>query len=644
MRRQLLIIVVCILAKTTISLAQEKEEMLNEVVISATKFDLKREKTAKVITKITQEDIEKNAGKSVMELLNTVVGVEIRGANTNTTEPKGVFIRGGRTRQLVVLIDGVPVSDPSGINQEFDFRFLSLSQIDYIEILKGPSSTMYGSGASTGVINIVLKKGSNNPIKGVYEAHTGSNNTTSTSTGMLSDLSQNATVNGTIKGINYLASYNLLSTSGMSATKSTTNTAFEDDIYFGENGLLKLGYNFSKKFSIETFFNYDKFVYDFDAGLFTDDKINKGNQHQKRISVKPEFRYNKGKVYALVSYNDLEREVRQFNTFNNSTDTSLFKGKSFIIDLVNRYQFDNQFQVVAGLNYQKHTTSSTTPFENIDEDVSNYYMIDPYLSILYTSDFGLNVGLGWRSNNHSEYGSGLVHEANVSVDLLKIENKVDVRLITTYGTAFIAPSAYQLFSVYGNKDLKPETNRTYEFGFDAKYKDLGTLDVVYFNRKEVDAIIFQNLPRAPFGTYTNFIDSREANGIETKLALQPLQKMKLNLGYTYTNKNEDTDYIPANKIVVNVEGNPLENTFVSLVYRNVGDRTARYFDAASSSTVVTTLDSYNLVDLNANYTLLNGKVTFFGSVSNVLNEDYDDILGYSTRGRNYKLGLRLSFK
>ena len=166
MKKQCVIIGVLALCLSTAQLfsqekkSKEKREDLEEVVLSATKFELKKENTGKVIYKITQKDIQTNAGKSVIELLNNVPGVEIRGVNSNPGEPRNTYIRGGRSRQVLILIDGVPLSDPTGIEQSYDLRLLSLNQIKSIEVLKGASSTLYGTGAGTGVFNITLKKAS----------------------------------------------------------------------------------------------------------------------------------------------------------------------------------------------------------------------------------------------------------------------------------------------------------------------------------------------------------------------------------------------------------------------------------------------------------------------------------------------------
>ena len=180
MKKQLLIVGVLALNLANTNLfAQKKEtqkekvETLNEVVITATKFKSKKENTGKVIYEITQKDIVNNAGKTVIELLNNIPGIEIKGANSNASEPRSTYVRGGRSRQVLVLIDGVPVSDPSLISQEYDLRLLSLNQVESIEILKGASSTLYGSGAATGVINIILKKSLKDAISGTYEVSLG---------------------------------------------------------------------------------------------------------------------------------------------------------------------------------------------------------------------------------------------------------------------------------------------------------------------------------------------------------------------------------------------------------------------------------------------------------------------------------------
>lgn len=649
MKKQLLIVGVlaCSFVSTNLSAQQkeaqkEKVETLNEVVVTATKFNLKKENTGKVIHKITQKELEQNAGKSVIEILNTIAGIDVRGVNSNASEPRGINIRGGRSRQVLVLIDGVPVTDQSAINQEFDLRLLAVSQIESIEILKGASSTLYGSGAATAVINIILKKASKDKISGFFETSVGTNNTANVKGSGLSDKNQNVTVNGTLGKVNFLGSFSLTGVDGMSAAKSDSNAEFATDSFYSKNGLLKVGYTLNDKLSIETFLNYDEFEYDFDGGAFSDSDVNTGNQEQFRVGVKPKFNYKNGQVYLLASANVVERDLKQYNSWAGTLDSYEFVGRSVNLDLVNKYDFqESNIQLITGVNYQIHSNNTVTPFAVIEKGTANFNTLDPYASVVYISDYGLSVNVGGRLNVHNVYGNHFVYDGNLAYAALKSED-VSVKLLTSYSTAFIAPSLYQLYDGFsGNLDLNPESNKTFEAGFDATYQDWLQLDAVYFSRKEEDAIIYSNT------TFKYANGSSNASGFEVNTKVIPTSFLAVNASYTYVDKDnfEDfNDYIPANKFVASLDVTALENAFFNFTYRNVGERT--YFDRYGSfgnfgDDVI--LPSYQVLDFAANYKLLDETVTFFGAVTNLLNEDYDDILGYSTRGRNFKVGVRLQF-
>ena len=107
--------------------------------------------------RIGSEELSRNRGRSLPELINTKSGIEISGSRGRAGEVLGAFVRGGRGRQLIVLIDGLRVSDPSSFSQEFDLRLLPLDNIASIEIIKGANSTLYGANAATAVINITTK-------------------------------------------------------------------------------------------------------------------------------------------------------------------------------------------------------------------------------------------------------------------------------------------------------------------------------------------------------------------------------------------------------------------------------------------------------------------------------------------------------
>ena len=648
MNKQLLIVSVLACSFVSTSLFAQKNvaqkenvEMLNEVVVTATKFNLKKENTGKVIHVITQKQLQQNAGKTVIEILNTIAGIDVKGVNANASEPRSINIRGGRSRQVLVLIDGVPVTDQSAINQEFDLRLLAVNQIESIEILKGASSTLYGSGAATAVINVILKKATKDRISGSFETSFGTNNSTKSSNSGLADKNQNINLNGTLGNFNFLASFSITGVDGMSSAKSTTNTVFENDSFYSKNALLKLGYKINDKVNITSFLNYDTFEYDFDAAAFSDSEVNMGDQEQFRVGIRPNYTYNKGELYMLASINSVKRNFNSFNAFSNTLDSYQYNGESINLDLVNKYEFSNQFQLITGVNYQEHSNNTITPFATIEKDIANFNTLDPYASVVYISDYGLSANIGGRLNMHNVYGNQFVYDGNLAYSLLN-SKETSVKLLTSYSTAFIAPSLYQLYDGYsGNIDLNPETNQTFEVGFDATFKENIQFDVVYFNRKEVDAIIYNNT------TYSYGNSSSDASGLELNFRVAATSFLSINSSYTYIDSNnlEDfNDYIPANKFVTGIDITPFENAFLNFTYRNVGERTIfdRYgsFGTAGDDVI---LEEYQVLDFMANYKVLEDTVTFFIAATNLLNEDYDDIFGYETRGRNYKVGVRLQF-
>ena len=648
MNKQLLIVSVLACSFVSTSLFAQKNVaqkenvvMLNEVVVTATKFNLKKENTGKVIHVITQKQLQQNAGKTVIEILNTIAGIDVKGVNANASEPRSINIRGGRSRQVLVLIDGVPVTDQSAINQEFDLRLLAVNQIESIEILKGASSTLYGSGAATAVINVILKKASKDRVFGSFETSFGTNNSTKSSNSGLADKNQNINLNGTLGNFNFLASFSITGVDGMSSAKSTTNTVFENDSFYSKNALLKLGYKINDKVNITSFLNYDTFEYDFDAAAFSDSEVNMGDQEQFRVGIRPNYTYNKGELYMLASINSVKRNFNSFNAFSNTLDSYQYNGESINLDLVNKYEFSNQFQLITGVNYQEHSNNTITPFATIEKDIANFNTLDPYASVVYISDYGLSANIGGRLNMHNVYGNQFVYDGNLAYSLLN-SKETSVKLLTSYSTAFIAPSLYQLYDGYsGNIDLNPETNQTFEVGFDATFKENIQFDVVYFNRKEVDAIIYNNT------TYSYGNSSSDASGLELNFRVAATSFLSINSSYTYIDSNnlEDfNDYIPANKFVTGIDITPFENAFLNFTYRNVGERTIfdRYgsFGTAGDDVI---LEEYQVLDFMANYKVLEDTVTFFIAATNLLNEDYDDIFGYETRGRNYKVGVRLQF-
>src|SRR6478752_9233555 len=135
-----------------------RTSVLDEVVVTANKTEQKQSITGKVVTVITKAQIEKSSGKTVAQLLNEQAGIVINGALSNAGSVQTIFMRGAGSGRTLILMDGIPVNDPSQINNDFDLNFFSINDVERIEVCKGAQSTLYGSDAIAGVINIITTK------------------------------------------------------------------------------------------------------------------------------------------------------------------------------------------------------------------------------------------------------------------------------------------------------------------------------------------------------------------------------------------------------------------------------------------------------------------------------------------------------
>jgi vitamin B12 transporter len=430
---------------------------------------------------------------------------------------------------------------------------------------------------------------------------------------------------------NYLVTLNTTKTDGLSeASDKNSPTKFKSDKFLATNAYLNLGYSFTNTFKISLFGNYDKDNYDFDAGAFADSDINNGVNKQVRVGVSSDFNYRKGMLKVIASYNKNDRVFDSFNSWVNTIDHFEYTGKTYYVDVVNNYKITKEIQFVVGVNYQKQENNTNTPYGNIDEKLANYTTFDPYITFIYNASNGFNLNVGTRLNNHSEYGNHWVYNVNPSYNLTK-----KVKLISSYSTAFITPSTYQLFSQYGNVNLKPEENSTIEAGFEYQIFNKIDFTAVYFYREEKNAIILPD-----FITYSNANSISNAKGIEGNLSIEMIKKVNLKFGYSYIYKSADVDYIPKNKITASVETTALKDTYLSLQLKNISKRT--YFDQWGSGSNIN-LDGYSLVDFYGSRKLIGNTLSVFGQVNNIFNKNYVETIGYTTKGINFKIGLDFKF-
>ena len=633
---------------STCVLAQEQDSIsinpLKEVVISDTKFALKKEKSGKVIEVITAEDLAKKSGQSLATVLSQVAGVEINGNQSANGKNLGYYIRGGKNRQVLILIDGIPVTDASGINIEYDLRLLPVEQVERIEVMKGAASTLYGTGAATGVINITLKKSAKKEIQGNAYVNIGSNNTSENKKYNGQDFNQGISVNGEIKKVNYFAGFNSTESSGMSQIAEPVGTKYEEDRFSRQNVIAKLGFKATEKLTLDFFGNYDKintnYDFAFDNTGFNDTNINTTTSEQVRFGFSPKYKYKKGEFVLNSGFTRLKRDYDELSTWTNTVDNSLYESRSVVLDAFNKHNFNKEFALILGTNYQFHDMMSQTPFSTIENEAAKFAILDGYTTLVYNSSFGLNVNAGLRLNNHSEYGNNLVYNFNPSFNF---KTSFPLKVLASYSTAFITPSLYQLYSEYGNTELTPEKNKTIEAGFETELLNKKVkLNAVGFYRDQNNAIDFYFNSTTFESFYINIDGKSKAKGIETALSLFLTEKINLNANYTFTQVDKILNrLIPKHKANASIDFQPNKRTLLNLNYQYIDARKDAFFNGNTFVVDTIQLGSYQLLNALAKYELIQNRLTVFGTVTNIFNEEFVENAGYSTRGRNFKLGINI---
>ena len=635
MKKQILFVgaLACSFVSTTLFAQEEKKEkveFLEEVVVTATKFETNTKNVGKIIYTITQETIKNNAGKTISDLLNEIPGVEINGNFSTKGQNLGYYIRGGRNRQVAILINGVAVNDPSSFNGDFDLRQIDINQIERIEVLKGASSTLYGTGAATGVINILLKKASKKEFAATFTSSIGTN-TSSEDTRFAGDTYMTSlNMNGTLKNVDYLLALSANSSNGLSAAESTTNTLFEEDAFTRKNVLLNLNFHINNQLKIGVNSSYNQFFTDFDGTDYDPvtyeatpaDRDNRLKSVQKRFGVHADYKYAKGMLKVRTFFTGIQR--------NETPSEDYFKGEVYGLDVFNNYKINSKYSFLVGFTAQSQDMLQQTAYSAIEKGSGKQHFYDPYVSFNYNSNVGFHLNAGTRLNIHSEYNQNVVFNVNPSYNFRFLDS--DAKIFASYSTAFVTPTLSEIFTKLPSIDaLLPEEDVTIEGGFELLFSKKLVLNATYFHREETNKIGYDPISYQTMNDFGTF----SAKGVETEITFKASDKMQLSANYTFIDRDESLLLkIPQNKFFVKAAYHLLTDTFTSLSYRFV-DATKDFGNVA--------LPSYQLVDFFVHHQLLEDTVTFYGSVTNLFNEDFQEIAGYTTRGRNYNIGLRLQF-
>ena len=633
-----------LLCATTLVSAQElqKAEQLDSVFID-TKVQLHRKNSGKVVTKITSETLERSAGKSVAQVINEVSGIEINGSRSFEGQNLGYYVRGGRNRQVVIVLDGVQVTDGSQIANDYDLRLVPAQNIEQIEIVKGASSVLYGSGAAAAVINITTKKSSDQPIAASFTSTIGTNQAQGANNYRAEEFTNSVNINGTLGKFFYLATFNNRYVDGLSAIAAPEGEEpFESDVFNSFDTKINLGVHLTENIKVSQFFSLNKFKAGYDNFDFTDAN-HLSESRQLRTGGNFEWKYNNGKYVFNDSYAWIERELS--DNFPVKYDSRFYALDNYL-----QHRLGEQITAIVGFNFSTSNMNAfSIPFgesefaQVIDKNDARFTIFDPYVNLVYVSDFGLNVNAGARLNTHSVYDNKLVYNINPSYNFALSEN--NLKVLASYSTAYITPSLFQIYDPsFGNEDLKPEENTTLEAGLEFTTNNNFRASAVYFTRNEKNYVDFVTVDPDNFiSEYQNIADEFTASGVEVELSKRFNSQWLVTANYTFTQPDEHFALrIPKHKVNANVQYQPSLNTTLSLSYQYNSSREDRFFSMETFQQEAVTLDEYGLLDFYVSQRLTEN-IRLFAGLNNLLDETYEELFRYSTRGRNVRLGFSLDF-
>jgi vitamin B12 transporter len=652
MKRNLVFVAAAIISSQLTAQTDTTVKSHDEVVITANKYPNKASLTGKVLTIISKEQLERSGGKDLSQVLNEQASVYIGGANSNPGKDKSVYLRGASIAHTLITIDGVPLYDASGIGSNFDIRNISITSIERIEILKGSQSTLYGSDAIAGVINIITKKADNKPINGNVLLGYGSYNS----------FRGNAGINGKNGKVDYNLNYSLYKTDGINETASYTANPDKDG-YTQHAVMAGFGFQLSDKVRVQPYLRYTKINGDLDQGAFIDELDYTYDQKSFQAGIRNEFNIGKNKLTLLYNYSKIDREyiddsVKSRNGFD-TYSKGLYKANEHLVDAFAHFNLNSSMKLTAGVDFRSSESDQEYfsvgffgPYKakyGSDSLIQNQLGLYAALNINLKS--GFNVELGNRLNIHSEYGTYDVLNINPSY---LFNSKV--KLFANFSSGYRTPSLYQLFSEYGNKNLKPESSLTYEGGvqyFSPNKKF--TSRAVYFKRDVENVLFFYTNPSTYRSQYINQ-DEQDDNGIELEATFEIKKGTTIKAFYTYLDgeietklgSGKDTTFFnllrrPKSSFGFNISSYITDKLLISSNLNVFGERKDQYFDTNTFQVVSARLKSYALWDIYAEYRVVKNKLKLFADFRNILDSKYTEISGFNTLGFNINGGIRFTF-
>ncbi|HZF64577.1 MAG TPA: TonB-dependent receptor [Chitinophagaceae bacterium] len=653
MRKKITLVAAVLFMLTLHAQEDTATKSLNEVTVTANRFPQKQLQTGKVVTIISQEVLSRSVGKTLPDLLNQQAGITIVGSQNNLGSNQDVYVRGAGTGRTLILVDGVPAYDPSTISAAFDINHFPIDNIERIEIVRGALSTLYGSDAVAGVINIITKKEGKKPAS-VYGTMAG---------GTFGTYKAAAGINGLLNKSSYNVQYTRLQSNGFSAAHdSTGRNNFDKDEFVQNNFAASFRTNISNELQFRINAAAGMYSTGLDAAAFRDESDYTFSSNNLQAGAGLEYRYNRGTIHFNYNVNNTKR-----NYLNDSLQVAdlakftrqEYMGRSQVAEVYTTWRMHKLLHFLIGADHRIQNTdqeffsiSSFGPYQSKrGSDSSKMNQQSVFASAFINNAKGFNIEVGGRYNHHSEYGSNATYTINPSY---LINNRW--KLFANMATAFKAPSLYQLFVVNnGKKPLEPETSRTMDGGIEYNNPDKKLKGRAVYFTSEVEKGIDYSF--VTFDYFNNNLQNDRGVEIEAEMKLK---MFSLVANYTYVTgkvttkrykydpanwsytETGDTTYNnlfrrPKNSVNLTLAFTPSDRLHLSTHARFAGKRFEQVFMNRPLE-----LGAYQTIDVYVEYKVMKW-LRAFVDLKNITNEQFFDVLGYNSRRFNFLAGVNVSF-
>ena len=605
---------------TTMGVAQETFA-LDEIIVSGGLSPIAAQEYGRSVSVVTAQEIQDRGISTVVDALRALPGVSVSSAGSGFVQ---VRMRGGEARHTLVLLDGVQLAGGEG---EYTFSGLQTTNIERIEVLRGPQSVVYGSNATTGVINIITRKGTvGKTYDGTFE------------------------VGGATAGSVFLSRRDERGGISLSLSRRS-DPSFDQSGDGGERdkldrltAVLSGDYLVTDALKLGFVLRRSKEYFDFDATNFAatdadsyivDDTTLMGHSKEVIGSVFAEYAMLEGRLVHRLAYERTENKARRDGAPQTQTDADVVKYRlSYGLDGNTVAEADHL------LNVMLETHADSSPMTPLYERSSKSVAVE-YRARL---SGGLDFQAGVRHDDND-----LFEDATTwNVALSYLVPNTDIRLHSSMGTGVLNPSYFSLyanaFGYTGNPDLDPERNKSFDIG--AEFPVLqgrGTVDVTYFDETLTDEISPVSLGGGAF-TYGNQTGDSTRKGVEIAGNLQATDAVALRMSYTYLNARNPDGSVEIRRPRHELSLGATVETFggrgqVAVDLRHVsGNYDTQFFGTYDTAE----LPAYTTVDVATEYAV-NDTYTLTARVTNLFKDEAVDVWGYGSPGRAAYVGFRANF-